>query len=274
MRDLGLQKNDVVNKWFLEHTPQKTATKVKASELVVDDGYQRSLNSAQVNAIVKQFNWFLVNPVKIVKRSDGKYYIFDGQHTVKAIVKYTGNPDIYIECVLYKDIPYEIENALFSYQTGISRGLTIGDKYKADLQRGCPYAVDIQNVLEALDIPLVKGGGGKKGVQMGEWLIDIYNEYGKDRVYEILAFCKECFDGRFIGKLVEGINIVFTEYADTISKDKLKRCLKAKGCTELYNSSKDLSNRYKCSVAKAVAYIIIEDYILSYNVDLPRFALR
>lgn len=144
MRDLGLQKNDVINKWFKEHTPKKVATSIKASSLMVDDGYQRALNQSQVNRIVKQFNWFLVNPVKVVKRPDGKYYIFDGQHTVKAIVKYTGNPDIDIECVLYQDIPYEIENALFSYQTGISRGLTVKDKFKADLQRNCPYAVDIK----------------------------------------------------------------------------------------------------------------------------------
>lgn len=274
MRDLGLQKNDVVNKWFMEHTPKKVATRLKASELIVDDGYQRSLNRSQVNAIVKSFNWFLVNPVKVVKRSDGKYYIFDGQHTVNAIVKYTGDPDIYIECVLYQDIPYEVENALFSYQTGISRGLTIRDKYKADLQRGCPYAVDIQNVLDALEIPLVGGGGNSKGVQMGEWLIDIYNDYGKERVYAVLEFCKECFDGRFVGKVVEGVNIVFTDYADLVSQDKLKKCLKVKGCTELYNSSKDLSNRYKCSIAKAVAYYIVEDYNLTYSVDLPRFALR
>ena len=274
MRELGLQKNDVVNKWFMEHTPKKTPTKVKASELMVDDGYQRAVNQQQVNAIVKQFNWFLVNPVKVVRRSDGKHYIFDGQHTVKAIVKYTGNPDIYIECMLYEDIPYEIENALFSYQTGISRGLTVKDKFKADLQRNCPYAVDIKNVTDSLGLSLVSGGGHSKGVQIGEWIINIYNESGKDGLYRLLHLCNECFEGRFVGKLVEGVNIVLTQYADTISEDKLKKCLKIKGCTELYNSSQDFSNRYKCSLPKAVAYLIIEDYNLRYNVDLPRFALK
>ncbi len=274
MRELSLQKNDIINKWFMEHTPKKVATRLKASELVVDERYQRDLKISQVNAIVRQFNWFLVNPVKVVRRDDGKYYVFDGQHTVRAIVKYTGDPDIYIECVLYQDIPYEVENALFSYQTGISRGLTIKDKYKADLERGCPYAVDIQNVLDALNIPVVGGGGKSKGVQIGEWLISIYNDYGKERVYDVLEFCKECFDGRFVGKLVEGVNIVFTEYGDTISKEKLKKGIKAKGCTDLYNCSKDLSNRYGCQLSKAVAYTIIEDYILRNDVDLPRFSLK
>lgn len=273
MKGLGLQKNDVVNKWFMEHMPKKEYVKIKASELNIDDAYQRELKQRQVNAIVKEFNWFVVNPPKVVKRSDGKFYVFDGQHTIKAIVKYVNNPDEYIECVVYEGIPYEIENALFSYQTGISRGLTVKDKYKADLQRNCPYALDIKDVLDTLEIP-ISSGGGMKGVQISEWLINIYNNSGKDGLFDLMKFCKGCFGDRFIGVVVQGVNIVLNEYSEEINRDKLMRMLKSKGSSELHAGAKDLNSRYKCSLDKGVAHMIVEDYTLTYNVDLPRYALK
>lgn len=274
MKKLNLQENDVLNKWFMENVPDKQAVKLHISELCVDEEYQRVLKQAQVNAIVKNFNWFVVNPIKVVKRDDGKYYIFDGQHTAKAIEKYTGTSDTLVDCVLYKNLPYEVEVALFSFQTGISRGLSPRDKFKADLKREAQYAVDIQSVLDTNDIPVVAGGGDKRGIQIGDWLFSLYYDLGKAGLQELLLFVKECWECRFVGTMVKGLSAVFLEYGDEIDKKKLQRLLKELGFKALKDDAEDLANRQKCLVPKAVTYKIIDEYCMRYKIDLPRYALK
>ena len=52
--------------------------------LTVDKSYQRDTDMTRVRSIVREWNPCLVHAVKVSKR-DGKYYIFDGQHTVEAL---------------------------------------------------------------------------------------------------------------------------------------------------------------------------------------------
>ena len=49
--------------------------------LNVDEAYQRKIRPNQINKALKTYNPNLVNVVKVSYR-DGKYWIFNGQHTV------------------------------------------------------------------------------------------------------------------------------------------------------------------------------------------------
>lgn len=57
---------------------------VNSAFIVIDEDYQRELDQNRVKRIVANFNPDLVNPIKVSYRN-GKYYVFDGQHTLAAL---------------------------------------------------------------------------------------------------------------------------------------------------------------------------------------------
>lgn len=61
---------------------------LKPSEINVDILYQRMIDTNRVARMVKQFNPNLVNPPKVSFR-DGKYWVFDGQHTIAMVTEHT-----------------------------------------------------------------------------------------------------------------------------------------------------------------------------------------
>ena len=65
---------------------------LRPSQIQVDPLYQRRLRPAVVDNIVKEFNGDTFNEPKVSNR-DGKYWVFDGQHTLAASAQahYRGN---------------------------------------------------------------------------------------------------------------------------------------------------------------------------------------
>ena len=56
-------------------------TRVLNTRFILKDAYQRPLDEALVRKIVAHWNPDLMNLPKVSHR-DGKYYVFDGQHTI------------------------------------------------------------------------------------------------------------------------------------------------------------------------------------------------
>ena len=101
-----------------------TTTNYKYSQLTaklicVDPEYQRGVDINRVKRIVANFNQDLVNPIKVNLRDD-KWYCFDGQHTLCALVTKFGN-DVMVECKAYEGQTKEWEAKMFSEQNGIQR---------------------------------------------------------------------------------------------------------------------------------------------------------
>lgn len=59
--------------------------------------YQRKLNNSRVAGIVASIDARIANEPNVSFR-DGKYYIFDGQHTVAARKRMNGGNDLLILC--------------------------------------------------------------------------------------------------------------------------------------------------------------------------------
>ena len=57
---------------------------INSSQLIIPrETYQRELNPERVRKIVKEFDERVANEPKVSCRN-GKYYVFDGQHTIAA----------------------------------------------------------------------------------------------------------------------------------------------------------------------------------------------
>ena len=85
---------------------------MKISSLEVDANYQRKLDMRHVNNIVKNYKSELVGTFQVSKR-DGKFFIFDGQHTKRAIEIKFNDPDYPVPCRVYSGLTEKDEAELF-----------------------------------------------------------------------------------------------------------------------------------------------------------------
>lgn len=98
--------------------------------IVADNEYQRVIDARRVNKIVSNFNADLVNPLKVSHR-DGKYYVFDGQHTLATLKAKNGGKDLMVDCKVYEGLTKVEEAKLFTEQNGISRTVKSTAKFRA-----------------------------------------------------------------------------------------------------------------------------------------------
>lgn len=80
--------------------------------LKIDTNYQRDLNLSRVRYIVNNFDPDLVGIPQVSYR-DGMFFVFDGQHTIKALNLVKNNPAYPIVCKVYYGLSGEEEAGLF-----------------------------------------------------------------------------------------------------------------------------------------------------------------
>jgi len=123
-----------------------TYMQVHSAQIFSDPAYQRAVDFKRVQKIVAHFNPALVNPVKVSTR-DGKYYVFDGQHTLAALKVLNGNKDLMVECKIYTGLTQQDEALLFSEQNGIARIVHSNAKMKALYTAGDVGIIELHDAI-------------------------------------------------------------------------------------------------------------------------------
>lgn len=106
---------------------------VSSRDLEIPEAYQRRLNTDRVARIVSRFDERIANEPKVSYR-DGRYFVFDGQHTVSARKQMNGNANLPILCKVYYGMTEQDEALLFAMQTGDSAALTPSAKLRANVK--------------------------------------------------------------------------------------------------------------------------------------------
>lgn len=101
----AINKSDKSDKWTEART-------IRLEDLQINPKYQRPLNEAWVRHIVNNFDEKLVSPLQVSFRN-GKYFVFDGQHTLKALALKFNNPDYPVICKVYRGMSEEEEAEMF-----------------------------------------------------------------------------------------------------------------------------------------------------------------
>lgn len=124
---------------------------IPARLFTVNRNYQRDAQSKEINDIIANFDYHLVNPVKAVQR-DGLYYVWNGQQTVTALYQKFG-ADYLVPTLVYYDIDSSKEEArlLVDGNTGTGGGkkLTPGQIWDAILWADDPTAVRINEIAKS-----------------------------------------------------------------------------------------------------------------------------
>lgn len=119
---------------------------LNTSKICVDESYQRKIKPAQIGKAVRAYNPNVERKPRVSYR-DGKYWVFDGQHTIVMRETLNGGP-LDLECEVYFGMTQYDEKELFKLQTGASSRPTECDKVRADYNAGDDYAVAMVNAIE------------------------------------------------------------------------------------------------------------------------------
>lgn len=232
-----MKKNDLIKS--LSNPPYEMRT-IDTSVLIIPrDTYQRALQSDEVKEIIAQFKIHLMNEPKVSFRN-GKYYVFDGQHTIISLLEMNKGKHFPILCKIYYGMTEQEEAKLFSMQTGAGRKLTSADKIRAEL-----YARDIATT-KFRDATLRTGvsfeHAGKSKACNLRCINTARAEYERvgEKIYtEALDIMVEAWTGRrsaFKAEVLKAVVAFVKEFSGKYNRERLIARLKSEDPETIYRA--------------------------------------
>lgn len=169
--------------------------KLNTKYLFVDELYQRYLDPARVNKIVREFNPNLVNPIKVSFR-DGKYWVIDGHHTMAVLKARNNNNDLPVDCKVFYGMTWLDEVNLFIEQNGISRAVNINDKLRAMMNSGDPEVTQMVKIAAKVGFVIdFKGSKGDNKIVALSTLMRAYSALTPEEYLDFLTLLKKTWNG-------------------------------------------------------------------------------
>ncbi len=157
--------------------------------------YQRSFNDKRAQKIADMFDERIANMPKVSYR-DGRYFVFDGQHTIAARKKLNGGKDLKIDCKVYFGMTEQEEAILFAQQFGASSPLSAGAKLRALIYGGDPTATAFMKANEEIGIQIdYDQERGRDRIGCIQTALDAYKRIGEDRYKEAMTILKTAWNG-------------------------------------------------------------------------------
>ena len=157
--------------------------------------YQRKLKPQRAKRIAKAFDERIANEPKVSLRN-GRYYVFDGQHTIAAREERNGGKPLPILCKVYMGMTESDEAMLFAQQTGESADLTAGARLRAEIYSGNPIAMSFLKATESTGLMLDLDQ--QRGTKRLACVATAFNEFqrvGAEKYKEALSLLLEAWNG-------------------------------------------------------------------------------
>ena len=201
---------------------------INTADIFSNAGYQRPIDVKEVRKIVTHWDENQVNPPKVSYRN-GKFYVFDGQHTINALKLRNNGKDVDVLCRVYTGLTYEDEARLFAAQNGISKAVSKAQRVKA------LYEAKDPDVMAVLEIVLSHGRSDLSAMSDASkqfWAfakaLDIYKKRGANRVDTIMGIIDLAWGTDFDGyrsKILSGLNILLDTYPNEVKVGELAKRL-------------------------------------------------
>lgn len=198
---------------------------IDSSEIIAPrEDYQRELKSERVKRIVSNFDERIANEPKVSYR-DGKYYVFDGQHTIDARKALNGGNDLPILCKVYMGMSEKEEALLFARQTGESARLTPGVRVRAEIFGEDGNAVVFLKANADLGIELdYDQERGHMRIGCIKTAMNAYRRLGEERYKEAMGIIVSAWGGEpdsFRRENIIGITRFVDRYHDSYIPQRL-----------------------------------------------------
>ena len=142
-----------MNTDYSAYVPDVIFEKIPIKNLVSCQDYQRSLSEAQILKIVREFDLYQINLVKVSRR-DGTNFVFDGQHTIEAVALKSGSRETPVWCMIFDHLCYEHEAHIFAEQQKHHRPVSPYDTFNAHLESGSEKHLLIRDLVYSYNLEL------------------------------------------------------------------------------------------------------------------------
>jgi hypothetical protein len=185
-----------------------------------DPSYQRDIDQARVNNIVRNFNDNIFNEPKVSKRDDGFYYIFDGGHSVAAhIAKFGENTPI--KCKVFYGLTPDDEMQLFVQQNGISKAPTRIEKLRAMANHGDAEVLDMIESARIAGVTIeFKGDPGQNKIIAVDAAFRVYKNIGRNAFINMLCVIRKSWLGSaesYSAGMLKGFGYIYKHCADQMT---------------------------------------------------------
>ena len=152
--------------------------------------YQKELNIARVEKIVKKFDINRMRPIDVSYR-DGEYFIFDGQHRASAytIMGYTQIP-----AIVHYGLTYEDEAYLFARQQEEVGSVNSSHKWTALREAKDPEVMEIIKLCREFGFTVLEKNNKGNNIKCVKSLKDFYREFGPEKLRTILKCIAEAWN--------------------------------------------------------------------------------
>ena len=218
------------------------AIAIPASQLIIPrETYQRDLFSPRAKEIASKFDERIANEPKVSYR-DGKYFVFDGQHTIGARVIVSGDKNIPIMCKVYYGMSEAEEALLFAQQNGVSAPLSAGARMRAQIFGKDSEATAFY--MANLSVGLVLDFDHNRGLDRIGCIKTAFNAYkriGEERYMEAMKILKTAWDGSpdsFRTENIIAITYFIDRYHDQYCPHRLVNRLRSTDPLRIYRDGR------------------------------------
>lgn len=226
---------------MMNRNPEYEYKHVDTRDIYVDRLYQRDLNDKRVAQIQKEFNPYIVNAPKVSFR-DGKFFVFDGQHTVAVLKARNNGKDLMVECKCFYGLTRIDEADLFVLQNGISRNVHTFAKFRAMFNSGDKDVVGMNNACESVGITLgFDGSKARNKIVALSSLFKCYINMGEEDFKKMLNIIKLSWNGSvdsWCAEIINGMCIFCMTYKDQFNKRNLVDRLSRRSPIEIVRDGK------------------------------------
>jgi hypothetical protein len=188
-------------------------SQVALGDMVVCDRAQRALKPGRVEQILSALDLdALGEPVLSLR--DGRYYIVDGQHRVRAMAQWLGDgwQKATILCKVFEGLNEQDEAKLFR-QLNTVLGTTAYDKFKVGVTAGYEEETRIKSIVEAAGLHVSRARKDSPGsVSAISALRTAYRLSPKSLMFSLKLTAESYGDAGFEGAVIEGLAQLHNRY--------------------------------------------------------------
>lgn len=239
--------------------------------LRIDHSYQQPLVASRVAMIVAAFDPDALGPLLVSKRSNGLYFIFDGQHRFAALCElFKDWKNQAIPCLIYTDLSPKDEAGMFYFINGKRKAVTAFSLFRARMRAQEEVAIGISKIVHATGFPLTDTLG--ESLQCVAVLERIYRGFrtknalhGPDILHRALQVAASAWGTKEpfpYGEVFAGLGLLVDRYGETIDYDVLTQKLSVSpgGPSLLVGNARGLRPSIGGTVAGAIAEVMRGTY--------------
>ena len=215
---------------------------LRPSEIRFDELYQRELDKARVERIVREFDGDTFNEPKVSYR-DGTYWCFDGQHSTAAWRMINNGLDVPLWCKVYRGMSWLDEANAFVKQNGLAKDPTTLQKLRTCYNSNRP---DVKEMVEGAElagfkVTFTKNKNGRNISAVGA-LFKAYQKLGYSRYLDMLTAIAEAWQydpDSTLQQIISGMTEFYYLYAGRFKREDLVAKLRRESPLAIIRRGKD-----------------------------------